>query len=211
MSTPGAAAARTPIYGTNMIFTGVAVDPAGNAFISAHKNMTVQEIYKVSAAQLAGADYGVDLDQETPFLPAGSIAGHFGFSNKLTFHDGYLYVGSTDATGLSDWFRVDPLTAATSLYADDGGNPEIAFADNGQAYSVSWAETNTYDGKVFNTTAPGAGTFVELAGGLRTPYSIATATFVPEIDPAGMGSVLALVTGALGLLERRRLKAKLAA
>jgi len=30
---------------------------------------------------------------------------------------------------------------------------------------------------------------------------------VPEIDPAGMGSVLALVTGVLGLLERRRLKA----
>lgn len=30
---------------------------------------------------------------------------------------------------------------------------------------------------------------------------------VPEIDPAGMGSVLALVTGALGLLERRRPKA----
>lgn len=30
---------------------------------------------------------------------------------------------------------------------------------------------------------------------------------VPEIDPAGMGGVLALVTGALGLLERRRLKA----
>jgi len=31
---------------------------------------------------------------------------------------------------------------------------------------------------------------------------------VPEIDPAGMGSVLALVTGALGLIERRRLKAQ---
>ena len=31
---------------------------------------------------------------------------------------------------------------------------------------------------------------------------------VPEIDPVGMGSVLALVTAALGLLERRRLKAK---
>ena len=30
---------------------------------------------------------------------------------------------------------------------------------------------------------------------------------VPEIDPAGMGCVLALVTGALALLERRRLKA----
>ena len=30
---------------------------------------------------------------------------------------------------------------------------------------------------------------------------------VPEIDPAGMGSVLAIVSGALCLLERRRLKA----
>jgi formylglycine-generating enzyme required for sulfatase activity len=29
---------------------------------------------------------------------------------------------------------------------------------------------------------------------------------VPEIDPAGMNSVLALVTGALALIERRRLK-----
>lgn len=33
---------------------------------------------------------------------------------------------------------------------------------------------------------------------------------VPEIDPAGFGSVAALVTGALGLIERRRLKAKAA-
>ena len=29
---------------------------------------------------------------------------------------------------------------------------------------------------------------------------------VPEIDAAGAGSVLALVTGILGLIERRRLK-----
>jgi hypothetical protein len=41
--------------------------------------------------------------------------------------------------------------------------------------------------------------------GPRTFTSVAAG--VPEIEPAGMGSVLALVTGALGLLERRRLKA----
>ena len=41
-------------------------------------------------------------------------------------------------------------------------------------------------------------------------YATVVALSVPEIDPAGMGSVLALVTGALGLLERRRLKVKLA-
>jgi len=38
-------------------------------------------------------------------------------------------------------------------------------------------------------------------------WTLGSVSAVPEIDPAGMGSVLALVTGALGLLERRRLKA----
>lgn len=38
-------------------------------------------------------------------------------------------------------------------------------------------------------------------------YTAAPPSSVPEIDPAGMGSVLALVAGAIGLLERRRLKA----
>jgi len=37
-------------------------------------------------------------------------------------------------------------------------------------------------------------------------WVLGTTSAVPEIDPAGIGSVLALVTGALGLLERRRLK-----
>jgi len=37
-------------------------------------------------------------------------------------------------------------------------------------------------------------------------WVIGTAASVPEIDPAGMGSVLGLVCGALGLLERRRVR-----
>jgi hypothetical protein len=46
------------------------------------------------------------------------------------------------------------------------------------------------------------------AGPAYTGFRLAgpASTPVPEIDPAGMCSVLALVTGALGLLERRRLK-----
>ena len=47
--------------------------------------------------------------------------------------------------------------------------------------------------------------------GISETLTVASPSSVPEIDPAGMGSVLALVTGALGLLERRRLKGRLAA
>jgi hypothetical protein len=39
-------------------------------------------------------------------------------------------------------------------------------------------------------------------------FGTTQATPIPEIDPSGVGSVLALVSGALGLLERRRLMAK---
>lgn len=40
--------------------------------------------------------------------------------------------------------------------------------------------------------------------GLSEELTVAAPAGIPEIDPAGMGSVLALVTGSLGLLERRR-------
>jgi hypothetical protein len=57
---------------------------------------------------------------------------------------------------------------------------------------------------------PASGLLRVVEGSDVVPYSLMTLAIsvapVPEIDPAGMGSVLALVTGTLGLLERRRLK-----
>ena len=57
--------------------------------------------------------------------------------------------------------------------------------------------------------------FVGVVTGASNPVSFTgnpgdNISGVPEIDPAGFGSVAALVTGALGLIERRRLKAKAA-
>jgi hypothetical protein len=57
------------------------------------------------------------------------------------------------------------------------------------------SDFNTYDNHIY---------------GMSETLTVGGASPVPEIDPAGMGSVLALVTGALGLLERRRLKSKAA-
>jgi hypothetical protein len=53
-------------------------------------------------------------------------------------------------------------------------------------------------------SGPPASSFVAFAMSFGTTQ----ATPIPEIDPSGVGSVLALVSGALGLLERRRLMAK---
>jgi len=54
----------------------------------------------------------------------------------------------------------------------------------------------------FANAFTGSFSVVQRVNSLAISYSPAD---VPEIDPSGMGSVLALVTGALGLLERRRL------
>lgn len=56
------------------------------------------------------------------------------------------------------------------------------------------------------------GYVASVGSGGQTRLDLVTVTAVPsapvpEIDPAGMGSVLALVTGGLGLLERRRRRA----
>jgi hypothetical protein len=54
------------------------------------------------------------------------------------------------------------------------------------------------------------GTFAEKASIVQSDNSLVlqiTGSSVPEIDPNSLGSVLALVLGSLGLLERRRLKA----
>jgi len=45
------------------------------------------------------------------------------------------------------------------------------------------------------------------ANGGTIRFQLASPAPIPEIDPAGIGAVLALVTGALGLVERRRRRA----
>jgi hypothetical protein len=53
-------------------------------------------------------------------------------------------------------------------------------------------------------------TLVQSIGTGYGPISVQAVQRVPEVNPAGIGSVFALFTGALGLLGRRRLKAQLA-
>jgi hypothetical protein len=56
----------------------------------------------------------------------------------------------------------------------------------------------------FANAFTGSFSVVQQGNSLAISYSPAT---VPEFNPNRLGSVLALVLGSLGLLERRRLKA----
>jgi hypothetical protein len=54
--------------------------------------------------------------------------------------------------------------------------------------------------------AYGSLTLTEVWTSTTMSLTVTGATAVPEIDPNSLGSVLALVVGSLGLLERRRLR-----
>lgn len=90
-------------------------------------------------------------------------------------------------TDYSFWLGTSEVTNATYLrwnLASASASSAVGFTQKGGFYT-------TNGGASYNT--PGNTLSMQITG-----------TAVPEIDPAGMGSVLALVTGMLGLLERRR-------
>jgi len=92
---------------------------------------------------------------------------------------------------------------ATLPNVGDASMSQLRWVNNGDqsVYTGKWAGTD-----LWLSEANSANAYSPSVGGLWTVASGGTPISIPEIDPAGIGSVLALVTGALGLLERRRLK-----
>lgn len=121
----------------------------------------------------------------------------------------------------NNWTTFGLVSSLTSI-SGDGPATTLAtegFVDEGSlAVGVfDWASNVGSNGAVFSYTtgasAPSGNVVVYVQNTTTNRMHLggvtvsAFTTSVPEIDPAGMGSVVALVSGALGLFERRRLKA----
>ena len=96
------------------------------------------------------------------------------------------------------------LTTAGFLYADQLAVGVFDWASavgspNAGVFSFTTGSTGPSGNIVVYVNSQGGR--INLGG-----VSVSANSTVPEIDPAGMGSVLALVSGALALLERRRPK-----
>ena len=111
-------------------------------------------------------------------------------------------------TYTSNGISLDPSTTYWLVAGVSSGNGNYTWG-----YSNTYASTGVWSIPSTNTFAQSSNGGLSWSVSSITPqrFSIeATATApsaVPEIDPNSLGSVLALVLGSLGLLERRRLKA----
>lgn len=107
------------------------------------------------------------------------------FGTGEFFQVGFNTTGSSDGNAT---FAVFDTITLPDGYAGESLQGTVTFAD--VAYAAAGLTPGTY---TWTLLGSGDTVVMTVPGGA-----------VPEIDPAGMGSVLALVTGALGLLERRR-------
>lgn len=171
---------------------GVATDSAGNVYASNYTGTFINSdsITKFNASG-NGSLFASSLT--TPRLAFDSAGNLYAANGDRITKFNSAGVGSTFAT--TDGFYPTDITfdSAGNLYATDFNNSTISKFDSAGAFQFSWATRAEFD----------------FFGG--SPRSLAfrlESAPVPEIDPAGMGSVLALVTGTLSLLERRRLKVK---
>lgn len=129
------------------------------------------------------------------YSPNGSlIAASMGITPGGLWSATYLFglpntqINGLPATQNNVWTGTDPFGEKLDPLGE-------TFANYGNAFSPSAAWVAS--GSNFSILP-------FLMYGLSEELTVAGGSPVPEIDPAGMGSVLALVGGALGMLERRR-------
>jgi hypothetical protein len=136
---------------------------------------------------------------------------------------GMLYAATawpTNTDGLFYSLNLNTLTTTGTATVIKGagvpngnGNPNLQLSFNGD-YSTLYG--HDYNGGKWYTVALATGNLTEIVGfttytsgtnGFRDlgGASLESVTAVPEIDPSAFGSVIALLLGALGLIERRRL------
>jgi hypothetical protein len=168
---------------------GVATDSAGNIYASDNRGFTASD--DITKFDSSGNEALFASGLGAPMLALDSAGDLYATnSTRITKFDS-AGVGSTFATSANFFPSYITFDSAGNLFATDSINRTISKFDSAGAFQFSW----------------NAGDFPFRPRSLAFRPETAS---VPEIDPASFGSVLALVTGTLGLLERRRLKVKAA-
>ena len=142
--------------------------------------------------------------------PGNTIGGNANQANYL------VNVSDQDQNYLTD---VGAFTGSGSFYGtfDQSGNlyqwNDLDGA-SGSTRGYRGGRYGNYEAGPLSSSQRGEGSYFWY-GNYYTTFRLASPvsgpSAVPEIDPNSLGSVLALVLGSLGLLERRRMKSRLAA
>ncbi len=205
----GSGSTETGAYTLNGATSGEAVarNPGALFYVPNEDEWYKAAYYKGGSANAGYWDYATQSDS----APSPVSAGPTGIGSAGPNGNFANYYQGADWNGRRGNFTTIGTNGGPSAYGaldmsgnalewnDLDGTPSLFRGYRGGSFIAndSFAVSSAY--RLFQYTTTSLDTMgFRLAGVSAQP--------VPEIDPAGMGSVLALVTGALGLLERRRRK-----
>jgi sulfatase modifying factor 1 len=207
---------------------------SGSAAINAGAYTLTSGTNATAAARNVGATYWLPTEDQwykaAYYKGSGTNAGYWTYA--MQSNSTPLTVGAT-LVGTGTLSAVSPVTTGNSANfnfaadwnSQDGNVTTVGTNGGASAYgtfdmSGNVREWTDLTGSAGSTRALRGGAYISAAFGVSTGYrGVVSPTYteysdggfrlasasVPEVDPAGMGSVIAFVTGALGLLERRRI------
>jgi len=188
--------------------TAPAVNPGATFYIPTEDQWYKAAYYKGGGTNAGYWNYATQSDtgptrvtaNGTGVGSAGSTGDFANFNYGASWNSGNNFTTTVGTNGGENAYGAFDMNGNISEWNDLTG----AADSNRQWRGGSWQDTSAiYMSSSVSYTFPASDVLAYV--GFRLASEVIAP--VPEIDPAGVGSVLALVTGALGLLERRRLKA----
>ena len=209
----GSGSTETGAYTLNNATSGdaVAKNPGAAFYIPTQSEWYKSAYYDPTLNSGSGGYYAYATQSNS--LPGNTIGSTGNQANRFA-NTGYAVTQSFNSSSNQNYLTdVGAFTGSGSFYDtfDQTGNVNQWNDLDGAAGALRGQRGGFYNdielGLSSSSSFSRAPSYEGADVGFRLASPLAA---VPEIDPSGMGSVLALVTGALGLLERRRLNMNLA-
>lgn len=168
--------------------TGRSYRPFGTSVTTATGMLSISFDAAVTAF-FSGIEFAPQADSDTDSIRIATSGGDVVLQGKSNTEQNYI-LHTMDGLSHTYSIALDPATKSGQVRYDSASWVPFAFT------TVSGFALNYLSVADFTSSS------ITLDN-----FQISDTSAVPEIDPAGLGSVLALLGGVLGLVERRRLKA----
>jgi len=184
-------------------------NPGATFYIPTQNEWYKAAYYKGSGTNAGYWDYTTQSDTAPTAVTSGSTgigsagsAGNFAnFDNEADWNGQNGSVTTVGSNGGPSWYGAFDMGGNVGEWNDLNGSAGAFRGIRGGGWNNIASDLSSSGGAAGPTTVESNNIGFRLASPVSGPPG------VPEIDPAGLGSVLALVTGTLGLLERRRKRA----
>jgi hypothetical protein len=188
-TTPSSTTVVGGVLTTGASDVGRSYRPFGTSVTTATGTLSIS-FDAVVPATFSGIELAPQANDDSNSIRIATNGGDIVLQGKSNSDQNYV-LHTIDGLSHTYTIELDPATKSGQVRYDSASWVSFAFT-NVSGFALNYLSVADFSGSSMTLA--------------NFQISDASASSVPEIDPAGLGSVLALLGGVLGLVERRRLK-----